>query len=79
MATYLFVRVSNVWVRKLLQLIPEENRKTKEGGCRVLKAVALMCDATLDTLWFSSAAVALAVQLIEVCGLENGKLITMPS
>lgn len=50
-----------VWMRKLIQMLPDNNRRLLEGANRILKAISYTADATLDTIVFASRAVALAV------------------
>lgn len=52
-------RAAIVWTRKLLQLIPDD-RRLNEGVNRLLKAVSFTTDAALDSMVFSSRAMASA-------------------
>lgn len=47
-------RAAIVWMRKLMQLIPEDSRRALEGAIRVLKAVSFTSDTTLDAMVFAS-------------------------
>lgn len=54
-------RASIVWVKKLLDLIPQTDSRVQEGLTRVLKANSFIADATLDTLVFTSRSMAAGV------------------
>lgn len=51
-------RAAIVWMRKLIQLLPEGDKRSLEGANRVMKADAFTADATLDALTFCSQAMA---------------------
>lgn len=51
-----------VWLKKLIQLIPENNRHVIETANYVLKASFFTTDATLDTPIFSARAIASLVE-----------------
>lgn len=57
----IFSRAAIVWMRKLIQLIPETDHRALEGANRVLKAVSYTADATLDSMLFASRSLASAV------------------
>lgn len=54
-------RASIVWIKKLLDLIPENDSRLEEGLSRLLKANSFLADATLDSLVFTSRAMAAGV------------------
>lgn len=47
-------RASIVWIRKLIQMLPENNRGLLEGVMRILKGASFSTDTTLDILSFAS-------------------------
>lgn len=51
-------RASIVWGRKMVELLPESETHLLEGASWMLKTVSFMADATLDSLIFSSRAMA---------------------
>lgn len=51
-------RAAIVWARKMLQLLPETDKRLLEGASRLLKAAAITSYATLDALVFCSRALA---------------------
>lgn len=53
-------RASIVWMRKLVQLIPDEDCHAMEGANRVLKAACYTADATLDSMVFASKSISSA-------------------
>lgn len=54
-------RASIVWIKKLLDLIPENDSRLEEGLSRLLKANSFLADATLDSLVFTSRSMAAGV------------------
>lgn len=56
--TSMVCRAAIVWARKLLQLLPENNRRVLEGATRLLKAASFSSDASLDAATFASRAMA---------------------
>ena len=53
-------RANIVWARKMAQLLPPENRSLQEGASHWIRSVALIADATLDSITVSSRASAAA-------------------
>lgn len=51
-------RASIVWIKKLIDLIPPDDSRVQEGLSRILKANSFVADATLDSLVFTSRAMA---------------------
>lgn len=60
-STSIVSRAAIVWMRKLIQLIPEGDHCALEGANRVLKAVSFASDATVDSMAFASRSISSAV------------------
>lgn len=54
-------RASIVWIKKLIDLIPPDDSRVQEGLSRILKANSFVALATLDSLVFTSRAMAASV------------------
>uniref|UniRef100_A0ACB8G8A6 Uncharacterized protein n=1 Tax=Sphaerodactylus townsendi TaxID=933632 RepID=A0ACB8G8A6_9SAUR len=54
-------RASIVWARKVIQLLPESERRLHEGASRMLMAASFSADATVDTMTFLARATGLTV------------------
>ena len=54
-------RASIVWARRLVNILPPENRSFQEGASRWLKSVSLLSDASLDFLVLNARALAATV------------------